>query len=167
MISRRLSKAAIQHATILNFGVSVLKVRNMEEVTKKAIKITQDKKILNQKRKVIAKVQSELDSFQQLTDDIFPQLNLEDLNRIRDGHTVQLIQQIPEATTNPEILALYLLFINFNDDVDKKIDSIFNEVVKIDFMKLIITISEEIGLEKDISDNMYLLAEKLIKDIRK
>ena len=37
---------------------------------------------------------------------------------------------------------------------------------EIDYMSLIITISEEIGLTKDVSDDMYELALRMIEDIQ-
>ena len=164
---KRLSEPAVNHLVILNMAIGILKVRKLKDVTAKAVNITKDQKVLNQKRKVIARTDSELDNICSLTDEIFPKVDRVDLGKIAKGHTPELIQTIPEKTTNPEILALYLLYINFQDETDLRLDERLKVCLNYDYMSLIITISEEIGLEKDVSDDMYVLASKLIGKVRK
>ena len=164
---KRLSTPAIQHLVILNMAIAILKVRKMEDVVAKAVNITTDKKVLNQKRKLYAKIQDELDNITSLSDDIFPKLSHDDLQRVAAAHSPKLIQLIPEQTTNPEILALNMLYLNFNDVPDTKMDSLLTHIQQIDFMRLILLISEEIGLQKDVAEDMYPLAEMLIDKIKR
>jgi len=90
-----MSTPAIKHAAVFNMAIGTLKVRKFNDVVAKAVTITKEKKQLNRMRKVLTKVDKE-----------------------------------------------------------------------IDYMSLIITISEEIGLTKDVSDDMYELALRMIEDIQ-
>jgi hypothetical protein len=163
----RLSAPAIKHIVILNMAIAILKVRKYEDVVSKAVGITKDKKILNQKRKLLAKVDNAINEIEKLTDAVFSQMSDTDIERVRKLNSAQLIQQIPEDSTNPEILALYLLYINFNDDIDKKMDPLLNPCKEIDYFELILMLSEDVGLEKNVSEDMYVLAQKLIEQIKK
>ena len=164
---KQLSTPAIKHLVVLNMAIGILKVRKFKDVIAKAVGITKDKKRLNQMRKTLPLVEDELEKITDLINPIFSQINKADLARIKKGHSAKIISMIPETKTNPEILSLYMLFLEFQEDVDKKLDDVIKPCLKFDYMKLIITISEEIGLEKDVSDDMYLLAEKLIMEIKR
>ena len=163
----RTPKKAIQNIVVLSMAVAMLKVRKMPDVTAKAVNLTKDKKILNQKRKLLQKLENEFDKIINLADDIFSKLSLEDLKRISKSYSMETIQQIPELSTNPEVLALNLLYINFYDEVDNKLYEPLKPLTQIDYMDLIIKVSEEIGLEKNVSEDMYPLAQKLIKEMKK
>jgi len=164
---KSLSTPAIKHLVVLNMAIGILRVRKFKDVVAKAVGITKEKKKLNQMRKMLSLVDNELESITGLIDTIFKKLNQNDLSRIKKGHSAKIISMIPETKTNPEILGLYLLFLEFQEDVDMKLDEALKPCLEFDYMKLIITISEEIGLEKDVSDDMYLLAEKLIVEIKR
>ena len=162
----RIPTRAINNITLLSLASAILKVRKMPDVVEKAVNITKDKKTLNQKRKALAKLNATLDSIVSDADTVFGGLVLEDLKRIQDKTSMQLIQKIPEKTTSPETLALNILYILFNDEVDKVLYAPLKKFTEYDFMDLIITVSEDIGLEKNVSEDMYPLAKKLIMEIK-
>ncbi len=164
---KRLSTPAIKHLVILNMAVGILQVRKFNDVVAKAVNITTDTKILNQKRKELVKVQKQLDTITDLVAEIFPKISIQDASRVKKGHTPSLIQQIPETTTNPETLALSMLFINFQDVIDPKMDELLKPCLAFDYHKIIVTISEEIGLQKEVGEDMYVLADDLIRQIRR
>jgi len=159
--AKSLSTPAIKHLVVFNMAVGILKVRKMSDVVAKAVSITDDKKQLNKMRKVLLRVEAELDKVTSMVDVMFSQLNFTDLERIKKGHNAGIISMIPEDSTNPEMLGLYLLFLEFQDAPDKRLDPLMKPLQEFDYMSLIITISEEIGLQKDVSDNMYELALRL------
>jgi len=163
----RTPKRAIQNMIVLSLAVAMLKVRKMPDVTARAVNITKDKKILNQKRKLLKKIEDELQSIIDLADNILSKLSIEDLKRISKSYSIDIIQTIPETSTNPEILALNLLYINFYDEVDNKLFEPLKPLMEIDYMDLIIKVSEEIGLEKNVSEDMYPLAKNLIMEIKR
>jgi len=163
----RLPTPAIKHIVILNFATAILKVRKIEDVVSKAVGLTKDKKVLNQKRKVLVLVDRKLKEIEMLGAIVFNQMSPSDLSRVKKGHSAWLVSQIPEKTTSPEILALYMLFLNFQDLPDTKMSKLLAPALEIDYMELIITISEEIGLEKDVADEMYELALHLVEQIKK
>jgi hypothetical protein len=165
--AKRLSTPAIKHLTVFNMACGILKVRKFKDVVAKAVTITDDKKQLNKMRKELAKVEVELDEITSQVDAIFSQLNFDDLERIKKGHTAGIISIIPEDSTSPEILGLYLLYLEFQDFPDKKLDPVMKPLQEFDYMELIITISEEIGLQKDVSDEMYELAQRLIAELKR
>ncbi len=162
----RLPKPAIQHIVILNFAIAILKVRTMDDVVSKAVNITKDKKILNQKRKLIAKIDSKIEEIMELTDIVFSQMSDSDLERVRKGHSAHLVQSIPETTSNPETLALFMLYINFQSVPDPRMNKILDKVKEIDYIGLIYEI-EEVGLQKNVGEDMYLLADDLVEQIKK
>ncbi|MBE0498612.1 MAG: hypothetical protein IBX43_05145 [Campylobacterales bacterium] len=164
---KRLSAPAIKHLVVFNMACGILKVRKFKDVVHTAVNLTDDKKQLNSKRKLIAQIETSLDLITAQTDAIFSQLSLADLDRIKKGHTAQMIEMIPEHSTSPEVLGLYLLYLEFQDAADKKLDPIMQQLCEFDYIKLIWAISEEVGLQKDVSDDMYYLAMKLIEEIKK
>jgi len=162
-----LSSPAIKHLIVFNMAVGILKVRKFDDVVKKAVNITDDKKHLNKMRKVLAKVETKIDEITKLTDVIFSKLSKSDLSRIAKGHKEQIIAKIPETSTNPEVLGLYLLFLEFQDLPDKKLDEVMSPLLEFDYIKLIDIISEQIGLQRDVADDMFELALELIKEVKK
>jgi len=160
-----LASKTIKKLTAFNMAVGILRVRNFKDVTEKAVNLTKDKKILNQKRKVLVRVEEEINAIVNLTHVILDKVDRFDIQKVKAGHSMKLIQSIPEKTTNPEILGLYILFLVFQDNIDERTDEIFAPLLSIDYMSLIIIISEEIGLEKDVADEMYELADSLKEKI--
>lgn len=161
------STSAVKHLVVFNMAAAILKVRHFDDVVAKAVRLTQDKTQRNKTRKIFAKVEAQLERITSFSSTIFSQFSRDDLERVKKGHNAGVVSLIPETTTNPEILALYMLFINFQDCPDKKLDKRFDILQTIDYMELIITISEEIGLEQDVSEDMYLLALKLIEEMKR
>ena len=161
------SSKAIKHLAVLNMAIGMLKVRKFADVVSKAVTITDDKKIRNQKRKVLARIDEDIKKINSSLDLVFAQLHIDDFVRIRKANSFESIKLIPEDSTNPEILALNLLFITFQDHVDPKLSHIFSPMLEFDYMDLIITISEEIGLKEDVAEDMYPLAHKIIEEIHR
>jgi len=164
--AKKLSTPAVKHLTCFNIAIGILRARKFKDVVAKAVNITDDKKQLNRMRKTLAKVENEIDKICSLSDAIFSQLNYDDLARIKNSHRASTIALIPETTTNPETLALNILYLEFNDLPDEKLDERLKILTKIDYMDLIEIISEEIGLQKDVSEDMYLLATEIIEDVK-
>ena len=161
-----MSTPAIKHTDVLNMAIGILKVRKFNDVVAKAVTITKNKKQLNRMRKILAKVDKEIDAIINTLDRVFDNINYYDLMRIKQSHSAKTIALIPEKSTNPEILGLYLLYLEFQDAPDAKMDERLRFLQEIDYMSLIITISEEIGLTKDVIDDMYELALRMIEDIQ-
>jgi len=164
---RRLSKPALNHIIVFNMAVGILRVRKFEDVVSKAVNISTDKKRVNQKRKQRAKFEEKLEYICNLSVDIFKQMSKDDLNRLRAGTKAEIILKIPEATTNPELLALNMLFLNFQEMPDPRMDEVLDPVKDIDYLELMVILSEEFGLEKDIEEEMLYLADHLIAEIKK
>jgi hypothetical protein len=93
-------------------------------------------------------------------------LTVEELKKVRARFSLEIIKMIPEDRSNLDLLSLNMLFIEFQDCIDKKMDGVFTQYLKYDYMDIIVRISEEIGLEKDVADDMYLLALKMIDAIK-
>lgn len=167
MMPKPLSSAAVKHLAIFNMAVGILKVRKFEDVVAKAVLITTDKTQRNRTRKLFAKVDAQIDEITGTSQKIFSLLSRADLIKIAQKHTPRVIVKIPETETNPEVLGLYLLYLNFQDAPDEKMDERFAFLKEIDYMSIIIAISEEIGLVKDVSDNMYELGLELIAEIKR
>ena len=59
-----------------------------------------------------------------------------------------------------------MLFQIFNDVVDEKLDERLKPMTEFDYFDSIVKISDTIGLEKNVSEDMYVLAEELISKIK-
>jgi len=164
---KRFPKPALHHLVVLNIATGILIVRKEQEVLEEAVTITDDKKVLNQKRKELAKIDKQLNEIKKLATPIIESLNYSDILRLKNFDADKIVMMIDEKNTNPEILALYLLYIEFQDAPDKKMSSIFKECKEFDYFSMIIEISENIGLTKDVSDYMYNSAHKMIEAVKR
>ena len=166
-LERKLSSPAIKHMVVANMASAILQVRKKEDVVAKAVGITKEKKILNQNRKELAKFENKLDEIVANVHNILSSISMEDVARVGRGHSKELVEQIPEKSTNPEVLALYMMFVNFQDCPDKKMDEILKPLLAEDYIDLVDFLSVRVGLEKNVADDLYWLAVKLIEDIKR
>lgn len=166
-MTRRLSSSAIKNLAILNMASGILQVRSHKDILLESVCITSDKKVLNRNRKLLKTIQTKLDHICKVTYYISKSISHADIERLRKENKVSILKDIDYKNSNAEILALNLLYICFNDDIDFKVDEIFKSILKIDYMDIIIPLSEDIGLEKDVSDDMYISAQRIIDEIKK
>lgn len=166
-MAKRYSKNALEHLAVMNIASAILQVRKFDDVVSKAVNITSDKKVLNRKRKLLLKIDSRLQDIISMCHSVLSDMSNDDLLRLRKYSDPRVIATIPELTTNPETLALNLLYLEFNDLPDSKLDERLKCLTEIDYMSLIEYISEEVGLESDVSEDMYVLADSLILKIKK
>jgi hypothetical protein len=162
---KRLSKPALHHLVVLNIATGILLVRKEKEVMQEAVTITEDKKVLNQKRKELAKLDEKLREIAELATPLIKALDYNDLQRLKKFDTDKIVMIIPTENTNLEVLALYLLYIEFQDAPDPKMSSIFEKCKEYDYFSMIIEISENIGLTKDVSEYMYNIAHEMIRAV--
>ena len=161
-----LTKHGLQDLLILNYAFAVLQVRNSKEVVQNAVLITDNKQTLYRKRKLVKLIDTKINEILVMKEVIFGRIKQDDFRKLAKVYNFEFVKMIPEKDTNPETLALYMLWINFIDDRNPMCSKVFDGIETIDYMQLIITLTEQIGLTKNIQDDMFILACGIIDKIK-
>lgn len=162
-----LTKYGLQDLLIFNYAISMLQIRHTKEVINKAVGLTDNKKVLYYKRKKLKEIDDTIEQIIEFRHTVFARVHKPDFAKLRERYDYRFIEMIPEDATNAECLALYLLFVNFIDDPNPMLSQIFYGIDEFDYMKLIIMLTEDIGLREQIQDEMFALACKIIEEVKK
>ena len=157
----RLPRPALSHMLILNLASSLMIVsdNDLNDIDNKLVYPL--KNSMNKHRKVYGKLRDRLIEIQDINKDMLSSIMHSDLIKLKRRHSEIPLSELTESVTNLELLSLYILFLVFQENVDARMSPIFNTLRDIDYMDLILVLSESVGLPDDVNTETYVLAEKI------